>query len=86
MSLNGNLNTLSFPDLLQLISSSKKTGVLTLMRQAQRKEIYFREGNIVYATSSNTEEELIGNLLMRLGKLSQAELDQVIKLHRATGK
>lgn len=86
MSLNGNLNTLSFPDLLQLISSSKKTGVLTLMRQAQRKEIYFREGNIVYATSSNTEEELIGNLLTRLGKLSQAELDQVIKLHRATGK
>jgi len=86
MSLNGNLNTLSFPDLLQLISSSKKTGVLTLMRQAQRKEIYFREGNIVYATSSNTEEELIGNLLIRLGKLSQAELDQVIKLHRATGK
>ena len=86
MSLNGNLNTLSFPDLLQLISSSKKTGVLTLMRQAQRKEIYFREGNIVYATSSNTEEELIGNLLMRLGKLSQSELDEVIKLHRATGK
>ena len=86
MSLNGNLNTLSFPDLLQLISSSKKTGVLTLMRQAQRKEIYFREGNIVYATSSNTEEELIGNLLTRLGKLSQTELDQVIKLHRATGK
>lgn len=86
MSLNGNLNTLSFPDLLQLISSSKKTGVLTLMRQAQRKEIYFREGNIVYATSSNTEEELIGNLLIRLGKLSQTELDQVIKLHRATGK
>jgi hypothetical protein len=86
MSLNGNLNTLSFPDLLQLISSSKKTGVLTLMRQAQRKEIYFREGNIVYATSSNTEEELIGNLLIRLGKLSKAELDEVIKLHRATGK
>ncbi|HVP36598.1 MAG TPA: DUF4388 domain-containing protein [Terriglobales bacterium] len=86
MSLNGNLNTLSFPDLLQLISSNKKTGVLTLMRQAQRKEIYFREGNIVFATSSNTEEELIGNLLIRLGKLSQAELDEVIKLHRATGQ
>jgi hypothetical protein len=86
MSLNGNLNTLSFPDLLQLISSNKKTGVLTLMRQAQRKEIYFREGNIVYATSSNTEEDLIGNLLIRLGKLSQSELDEVIKLHRATGK
>jgi hypothetical protein len=86
MSLNGNLNTLSFPDLLQLISSNKKTGMLTLMRQAQRKEIYFREGNIVYATSANTEEDLIGNLLIRLGKLSQSELDEVIKLHRATGK
>lgn len=86
MSLNGNLNTLSFPDLLQLISSSKKTGVLTLIRQAQKKEIYFREGNVVYAASSNSEEELIGNLLVRLGKLTQAELDEVIKLHRATGK
>lgn len=86
MSLNGNLNTLSFPDLLQLISSSKKTGMLSLIRQAQRKEIYFREGNVIYATSSNSEQDLIGNLLLRLGKISQNELDQVIKLHRATGK
>jgi hypothetical protein len=86
MSLTGNLNTVSFPDLLQLISSSKKTGMLTLMRQTQRKEIYFREGNIVYATSSNTEEELLGNLLLRLGKLSEVELEEVLKVHRSTGR
>ncbi|HEX9912656.1 MAG TPA: DUF4388 domain-containing protein [candidate division Zixibacteria bacterium] len=86
MSLTGNLNTVSFPDLLQLISSSKKSGMLTLMRQTQRKEIYFQEGNIVYATSSNAEEELLGNLLLRLGKISQQELNEVLKLHRTTGK
>lgn len=86
MSLTGNLNTVSFPDLLQLISSSKKTGMLTLMRQTQRKEIYFREGNIVYATSSNTAEELLGNLLLRLGKLSEVELEEVLKVHRATSR
>lgn len=56
------------------------------MRQTQRKEIYFREGNIVYATSSNTEEELLGNLLLRLGKLSQVELEEVLKVNRSTGR
>jgi len=86
MSLTGNLNTVSFPDLLQLISSSKKTGMLTLMRQTQRKEIYFQDGNIIYATSSNAEEELLGNLLLRLGKISQIELEEVLKVHRTTGR
>lgn len=86
MSLAGNLNTVSFPDLLQLISSSKKTGMLTLMRQTQRKEIYFQEGNIIYATSSNAEEELLGNLLVRLGKISQKELEEVLKTQRTTGR
>jgi len=86
MSLTGNLNTVSLPDLLQLISSSKNTGMLSLMRQTQRKEIYFREGNIIYATSSNAEEELLGNLLLRLGKISQVDLDEVLKVHRSTGR
>ena len=86
MSLTGNLNTVSIPDLLQLIDSSKKTGMLSLKRQTQKKEIYFKEGNIIYATSSNTEEELLGNLLIRLGKLSQIELEEVLKAHSTTGK
>jgi hypothetical protein len=86
MSLTGNLNTVSFPDLLQLISSSKKTGMLSLTRQTQKKQIYFREGNVIYATSSNAEEELLGNLLLRLGKLSQTELEEVLKVHRTTGR
>lgn len=86
MSLTGNLNTVSFPDLLQLISSSKKTGMLSLMRQTQRKEIYFREGNVIYATSSNAEEELLGNLLLRLGKISQVELEEVLQVHRSKGR
>ena len=44
MSLAGNLKTISFPDILQLLSAGRKTGVLHVQCSNRIKEVAFRAG------------------------------------------
>lgn len=77
MGFAGNLKTVSLPDVFQLIVSSKKTGDLSISRDEARRDIYFRNGMLVYATS-NSSEDLFGNLLLKKGRISKAELDEIL--------
>lgn len=86
MSLSGNLRTVSFPDILQLLSGGRKTGVLEIRTATRQKEVSFREGNIIYATSLNSSEDLLGNMLLSKGKLSKTDLERAITLHKQTGR
>lgn len=86
MSFTGNLKTVAFPDILQLVSTGKKTGMLHITRGTQKKEVYFRGGNIIFATSSNIEDDFLGNLLVKRGKISKADLERAVNLQRVTGK
>ena len=86
MSLSGNLKTVSFSDILQLLSTGKKTGVLEVNTSARQKEVAFKNGNIIYASSLNTSEDLLGNMLLRKGKLSKDQLERAITLHKQTGR
>ncbi|MCK4632444.1 MAG: DUF4388 domain-containing protein, partial [candidate division Zixibacteria bacterium] len=60
MSLAGNLQTVSFPDILQLLSTGKKTGVLEVKTSTRQKEVAFKDGNIIFASSLNASEDLLG--------------------------
>ena len=86
MSLTGNLNTISFPDLLQLLSTGKKTGTLTVKRTRLAKEISFRSGNIVFARSTNDKEDLFGQMLLKRGQISKADLARALQTQRTQGK
>jgi hypothetical protein len=86
MSLAGNLKTVSFPDILQLLATGKMTGTLQVTTAAREKEIYFQEGNIIYASSINASEDLLGNLLLKRGKISKTDLEKAISLHKQTGR
>jgi len=86
MSLTGNLKTVSFSDLLQLLASGKKTGILQVSTMARQKEIAFRNGNIIYASSINSNEDLLGNLLLKRGRISKADLEKAIAQHKQTGR
>ena len=86
MSLTGNLNTISFPDLLQLLSTGKKSGTLTLKRQRLQKQIAFRSGNIIFAASVNDKEDLFGQMLLKRGRLSKADLKRALQIQRTQGK
>ena len=86
MSLTGNLKTVSFPDVLQLLSTGKKTGILSVSYGSRKKAIAFREGNIIFASSVNTNEDLLGNLLLKRGKISKKDLERAITLHKQSGR
>ncbi|HWR83658.1 MAG TPA: DUF4388 domain-containing protein [Candidatus Deferrimicrobium sp.] len=86
MSLSGNLKTVSFPDILQLLAGGKKVGVLELKTQTRQKEVAFRNGNIIYASSINSSEDLLGNMLLRRGRISKSDLERAITLHKQTGR
>jgi hypothetical protein len=78
MSFAGNLKTVSIPDIFQLIFSTKKTGALSITKGDIRKEIFFKNGFTIYATSSE-EQDLFGNILLKMGRISKPELEKVLK-------
>jgi len=86
MSLSGNLKTVSFSDILQLLATGKKSGVLEVNTASRQKEIAFKNGNIVHASSLNTSEDLLGNMLLRRGKISKTDLERAVALHKQTGR
>jgi len=86
MSFTGNLKTVAFPDILQLLSSGKKTGILVITKGNIQKEICFKDGNIIYAHSKNAEEDFLGSLLLKQGRISRVDLDRALYLHKSTGK
>lgn len=87
MGFTGNLKTVSFGDILQLISTGKKTGVLQLLRANAAKKIYFRGGNIVTAAAQpSTIEERLGQVLLRRGQITADDLDKALKKQRSSGK
>lgn len=86
MGLTGNLKTVSFPDVLQLLSTGKKTGILSIDSGSRKKEIAFKEGNIIHAKSANANEDLLGNLLLKRGKINKKDLERAIALHKQTGR
>jgi hypothetical protein len=84
--LSGNLRTVPLSDLLQLISVSGKTGMLSISKETQKKEIYFKEGNITYAAASGSEDELLGNLLLARRKILKPDLEKALSLQKLTNK
>ncbi|MFZ5980554.1 MAG: DUF4388 domain-containing protein [Candidatus Zixiibacteriota bacterium] len=86
MSLSGNLKTVSFPDILQLLATGKKTGTLECRTSTRQKEVSFKDGNIIFASSVNSSEDLLGNMLLKKGKISKTDLERAITLHKQTGR
>ncbi len=77
MSFAGNLKTVSLPDMFQLIFSSKMTGNLTVSKEKAKRQIFFRNGMLIYAMSTD-EQDLFGNILLKKGRISREELNKVL--------
>ena len=86
MSLSGNLKTVSFPDILQLLATGKKSGILECKTTSRQKEVAFKNGNIIFASAVNSSEDLLGNTLLKRGKISKTDLERAITLHKQTGR
>ncbi len=73
--LAGVLGELSVTDLLSFLNMFRKTGILRFRFNGGSKDLYFHNGEIVFATST-FPEEAIGAVLCDLGKLSREMLEK----------
>jgi S-DNA-T family DNA segregation ATPase FtsK/SpoIIIE len=77
----GRLEGMSVPDLMWLLCRRRVTGVLHLVRPAVAKKVYFQDGRIIFAVSSDPNERL-GEMLLRDGLVGLEELEgAVANLH-----
>lgn len=63
MSLVGNLEDLGLGEILQIVSLSRKSGVLSLQTDGREGKVFFRDGQVIRANSSSRRENL-GELLL----------------------
>lgn len=82
---SGSLKELDLTQILTLLQEEKVTGTLTLQNREVIKSIHLKEGNIVYA-SSNLPGDRLGEVLLRLGKLTPEQFHRSVELLRQTGK
>ena len=73
--MSGDLAEGVLPDLLRQIYVGRGNGTLTLARGQERQSLRFRHGHIVNA-HTNVVEERLGEMLVRRGLLSAADLER----------
>lgn len=73
--LQGDLARIQLPDLLSFISMIRGTGKLTLQQGALERCIHWKDGEIIFASSSSPEHSL-GQFLLRNGKITQTQYEE----------
>ena len=81
MSLVGNLEDLGLGEILQIVSLSRKSGILELNSRDRSGKIVFRAGQVIRATAT-TFPENIGDLLLRGGLVDFAALKRAVQIQQ----
>ncbi len=79
MSIRGNLNEASLPDVIQLLSLGKKTGVLSVSDKKNFGDIFFKNGKIIYCSIINRENK-IGDMLIKSGDITNEQLNKALEI------
>lgn len=84
MSLVGNLEELGLGEILQIVSLSRKTGVLSLSSRGRDGSVFFRQGQVVRAASSAYQQSL-GEVLIQKGVIDLAVLRRSLAYQQEHG-
>jgi hypothetical protein len=74
VSYQGNLDDVPLVGLFYAISSNYQTGVAIVRRGETHKEVLFKEGRIIFASSNNSEERL-GNFLVKRKLVARSHVE-----------
>ncbi|HEV8579769.1 MAG TPA: DUF4388 domain-containing protein [Thermoanaerobaculia bacterium] len=86
MAVEGTLDLFKLPEILQLISQQRKTGILTVQGQQDIVAISFLNGRIVAADALNqTLEEGLSQVLLKEGVLRPQDLARAASEHQSAG-
>jgi len=72
--LEGDLSRIQLPDVLSFVSMIRGTGKLLLQQDRMERSIYWKDGEIVFA-SSNSPEHSLGMFLLRNGKITKEQYE-----------
>jgi hypothetical protein len=78
--LHGDISAFRLPDVLAFLSTSRKSGTLTVACDGREAWLYFQDGALVYA-GSNREEFRLGSILLRKKKITpeqRARIDELM--------
>ncbi|MBI3932162.1 MAG: DUF4388 domain-containing protein [Acidobacteria bacterium] len=81
LTIRGEIATSSVPELLRSVLGSGETGILTFRKDDVTKKIFLQGGRVVYASSTNPDERLGENLLVK-GKITARQYVEASKLIR----
>ncbi len=84
MSLVGNLKDLGLGEILQIVSLSRKSGILSLHSRGRDSTIIFRSGQVVRATSTSFQQNL-GDVLLQKGVIDLSTLHKALALQKDEG-
>jgi len=87
MALKGTLKEFDVPDILQLISLQKKTGVLTFTRKDGFITLLFEKGLIAGVDAFPKKlGQRYGSVLVKQGKISEAQLNEALAIQKKTNQ
>ncbi|TGU73929.1 response regulator [Geomonas terrae] len=84
MSLVGNLEDLGLGEILQIVSLSRRSGVLTLQSRGREARVLFRSGQVIRAISS-TFQQNIGEVLIQQGVIDLGTLKRALSIQADEG-
>ncbi|MEW6066752.1 MAG: DUF4388 domain-containing protein [Nitrospirota bacterium] len=83
--LKGNIKDISLSKVLAYLNRLRKTGTLVTETPLSTKKVYLVKGDAVFA-SSTYEDDRLGEMLIKAGKISMEQYDESVKLLKQTGK
>lgn len=83
MSLEGRLEDLGLADIFQIISLSKRSGVLTIIRKEGTGRLVFNRGMLIYGSSDSVSR--LGYTLVKKGLVTTEELEKALRLQKTGG-
>ena len=79
VALHGNLQDFGIADIFQLIGQQRKTGILEFRGEAGRVQLRFDRGAVVSAAPLGSRaEDALGEMLVRCGRLTRDQVDQLV--------
>jgi CheY-like chemotaxis protein len=85
MSLVGNLEDLPLADILQIVSLSKRTGILTIETEEGKNVIVFKDGLIISAACPSPKIKNLGQVLLERQLVTPSRLQELLDLQKARG-
>jgi hypothetical protein len=83
--ISGLLKHYPLSDIFLALQMSEKNGILEIRNGPTIKRVYIKNGDMVFATS-NKQEDSLGEILLKAGKISTDQYYQSVDLIEKTGK